>query len=415
MSPVPLPSSPFYRRRIFWIFLLLLLACGVVWRGVSVDRSGAGAVSHGKFGVGAVVSVGVATAQKGDSDMIRHALGTVTPLANVTVRTQISGQLIQVAFQEGQIVQAGDFLAQIDPRPYQMALEQTEGAHARDLALLTDAQLNLKRYKTLMTQESISRQQLDTQQALVDQYKGSVETDQGQIDAAKLNLTYSHITAPIAGRLGLRQVDQGNYAQVSDTNGLVSITQLQPITVLFTLPEDDVPTVMKRLEQGAILQATAYDRTRSTKLATGKLVAVDNQIDTATGTVKLRAEFDNQDKTLFPNQFVNVDLLVDSLRDVTLVPSAAIQRGASGTFVYLLKEDNTVSVQPVKLGPSQGDQVAVFEGLAAGNKVVIDGTDKLRDGAKVTIPEVNSPSSPEGAKGQGTSLRPHRSELSSDK
>ena len=328
-----------------------------------------------------------AVAQKGDIAVTRDGLGTVTPLANVTVRTQINGQLQEIAFQEGQIVQQGDFLAQIDPRPYQLALEQAQGALTRDQALLDEAKLNLERYRKLVAEDSIAKQTLDTQQSLVDQDQGNVQTDQSQIDAAKLNLTYCHITAPVSGRVGLRQVDQGNYVQVSDANGLVTITELQPITVIFTLPEDDLPAIMKRLADSAELQTTAYDRSQSTKLATGKLISVDNEIDTSTGTIKLRAQFDNQDNILFPNQFVNVELLVDTLHDATIVPLAAIQRGTPGTFVYVVNDDSTVKVVPVKLGPSQGDNVAITDGLSPGDKVVTDGTDKLRDGAKITLPE----------------------------
>jgi multidrug efflux system membrane fusion protein len=332
-----------------------------------------------------VTPVSIATVQKGDIDVARRALGTVTPLANVTVRTQINGLLQEIAFKEGQIVQKGDFLAQIDPRPYQNALEQATGALQKDQALLKDAQLNLERFQKLLAKDSISKQQVDTQAALVDQNAGNVLADKGQIDAAQLNLTYAHITAPITGRIGLRQVDAGNYAQTSDANGIVTITQLQPITVIFTLPEDDVPVVMKLFNSGAELAATAYDRTLITKLATGRLTSTDNQIDPATGTVKLRAEFDNLDNNLFPNQFVNIELKISTQHDATLAPSSSIQRGSQGTFVYKLKDDDTVTVQPVKLGVTQNDVVAVSEGLAEGDKVVTQGVDKLRDGAHVAV------------------------------
>lgn len=339
----------------------------------------------GKSDADAVTPVSVATVTKGDIDVIRRALGTVTSLANITVRTQINGQLMEVGFKEGQLVQKGDFLAQIDPRPYDNALEQAEGALQRDQALLKDAQLNLDRYKKLLEKDSISKQQVDTQASLVAQEAGNVLADQGQIDAAKLNLTYARITSPITGRVGLRQVDVGNYVQTGDANGLVTLTQLQPITVVFTLPEDDVPTVMKLYNDGAELTATAYDRTQSTKLATGRLMATDNQIDTTTGTVKLKAQFDNQDNTLFPNQFVNIELKVMTQHDATLVPSSAIQRGTPGIFVYKLKDDNTVTIQPIKIGTTQNDMVAVGEGLDAGDKVVTEGVDKLRDGAHVSV------------------------------
>ncbi len=391
-------DQPTERKRggFLLVFLLLVVVVSGIWyyahsngmpqmpgttSGAQHKHSGDGASVPG----GGPVSVATVTARKDNIDITRQALGTVTPAANVTVRTQINGLLQEIAFQEGQIVQKGDYLAQIDPRPYQMAEEQAEGALQRDQALLGEAQLNLDRYRKLVKQDSIAKQQLDTQESLVEQYKGNVLTDQGQIDAAKLNLTYCHITAPVAGRVGLRQVDAGNYAQTSDANGIVSITQLQPITVIFTLPEDDLPAVMKRLGDGATLTATAFDRTLRAKLAEGKLSAVDNQINTSTGTIKLRAEFDNKDNMLFPNQFVNITLLVDTLRDAVVVPSAAIQRGSPGTYVYRVKDDKTVSVTPVKLGATQGDNVAVTDGLSVGDIVVIEGADKLRDGAAVSV------------------------------
>ena len=384
------------RHRLVWIGLVVIAFAALIWANSSYDNSS----KKGGRGTSGPVPVVAAVAEKGDIDVIRDALGTVTPLANITVRTQIDGQLEQVGFQEGQMVQAGDMLAEIDPRPYQLAEEQAEGARKRDQALLKDAKINLERYQKLVAQDSVSKQQLDTQESLVGQDQGNVETDQSQIDAAKLNLAYCHITAPVAGRVGLRQVDPGNYVQVSDANGLVTLTQLQPITVIFVLPEDDLPQIMKRLNGGATLQATAFDRTQSNKLATGKLISVDNQIDTSTGTVKLRAQFDNQDNALFPNQFVNIQLLVDTLHDATIIPSAAIQRGAPATFVYLINSDNTVKVQAVKLGPSQGDNVAITDGLEPGEKVVVDGADKLRDGAKITLPKEGS-----GAGGQESGKR----------
>jgi len=381
-------------RRILAAVLIFITLAALGW----IVFHSMGAQSSRQTRANTPVPAVLATAQKGDITITERELGTVTPLANITVRTQINGQLQQVAFQEGQIVQAGDFLAQIDPRPYQTALEQAEGSLKRDEALLAEAQIDLERYRKLVAQDSISKQQFDTQASLVEQYEGAVETDQGQIDSDKLNLIYCHVTAPVTGRVGLRQVDAGNYVQTSDTNGLVVLTQLQPITVIFTLPEDDLPAVMKRLSMGAELQTIAYDRTESTKLATGKLISTDSEIDPTTGTIKLRAEFDNQDNVLFPNQFVNIELLVDTLHDAIIVPSAAIQRGAPGTYVYLVKDDNTVSVRPVKLGPVQGESVAVTDGLAVGDKVVVDGADKLRDGAKITLPD-DTPSSKPDSKG----------------
>ena len=291
-------------------------------------------------------------------------LGTVTPLATITVQTQISGLLMEEGFQEGQHVTKGDFLAQIDPRPYQVALEQAQAQLAKDQAALADAELDLARYKKLVAQNSIASQTLDTQTAAVGQDKAQVLLDQAQIDTQKLNLVYCHIISPVTGRVGLRQVDPGNYVTpTSLSNGIVVVTQLQPISVIFTLPEDNLPAVLKQLHAGATLQATAYDRSGTTKLDTGRLETIDNQIDTTTGTVKLRAIFDNPNELLFPNQFVNVQLLVDTLPNADLVPNAAIQRGAPGTFVYLVKPDNTVAAQPVTLGSERQPERRDHQGL----------------------------------------------------
>src|SRR5205823_5218289 len=272
------------------------------------------------------------------------------------VKTQINGQLVEIAFKEGQMVNKGDFLAQIDPRPYQVALQQAEAQLAKDQATLKNAQVDLKRYQTLVAQNSIARQTLDTQAATVQQDLAVVQADQAQIDTQKLNLAYCRIVSPVTGRVGLRQIDPGNYVQTSDANGIVVITQLEPISAIFTLAEDNLPAVMKRMRAGASLSVSAFDRIGTTELATGTLETVDNQIDTTTGTVKLRAIFDNKDEVLFPNQFVNVRLLVDMMRDTDIVPVSAIQRGAPGTFVYLVGPENTVSVAKVKLGPSDGQR-----------------------------------------------------------
>jgi multidrug efflux system membrane fusion protein len=328
----------------------------------------------------------VAPAAVGDIDITLNALGTVTSLATVTIKSQISGYLVNVAYQEGQVVKKGDLLAEIDDRSYQLALQNAQGALARDEAMLQSAELDLKRYQDLAKTNAISRQQLDQQVATVAQDKANIQSDQAQIETQKLNIVYCHIVAPVSGRVGLRLVDQGNYVTAGDPTGLVVITQFQPITVIFPVAEDDLPRITKRLKAAKTLPLTAFDRSGTNKLATGELKTIDNQIDTTTGTVKLRAEFANDDETLYPNQFVNVRLLVDTLKGATVVPTAAIQRGAPGTFVYLLNKDpkdHMVTVQPVKLGPANGDRVAAEQGLSPGDRVVIDGADKLRNDAKV--------------------------------
>ena len=345
---------------------------------------------RGRNGQNGPVAVSVATAVSGDIQVKIPALGTVTPLATVTVRTQITGTLQKIFFTEGQIVREGASLAQIDPRPYEAALQQMEGNLKRDQALLADAILDLKRYAALVKEDSIAAQQLDTQRALVDQLTGTIQADEGQVKTAKVNLVYTHITSPVTGRVGLRQVDQGNYVTPGDTNGIVLINQLQPITVIFSIPEDNVSAVMKRLHAGASLTVEAYDRTNATKIADGKLLTVDNSIDVTTGTIKLRAVFDNADDSLFPNQFVNIQLLQDVLNDQIIMPNSAVRRGAPNgvatTFVYVVNSDNTVTVRPVTLGVVDGERVAVTAGLKAGEVVVTEGGDRLRDGAQVQLP-----------------------------
>ena len=375
------PTRTPLSRRVLWIILIALLVAGGVWwlsqRAAQVPAT--------RPGAGAPLPVVAAAASKGDVNIVYNALGTVTPTATVIVRSQISGHLQQINFTEGQKVKEGDLLAVIDPRPYELALEQAQGQLVKDQALLRQAQTDLARYQILGKEDSIAQQTVDGQVQLVHQYEGAIQIDQGQIDNDKLNIAYCHVTASVSGRVGLRQVDLGNYVTPNDTNGLVVITQLQPITVIFTLPEDQLPQVVKRLNTGATLQVEAYDRANTTKLATGKLISVDNQIDTTTGTIKLRAQFDNEDGLLFPNQFVNIRLLVDVLHDATVIPTSAVQRGAPGTFVYTVKPDNTVAVQAIKLGPSEGEKVAVQSGLAPGDRVVTDGADKLRDNAKISL------------------------------
>jgi multidrug efflux system membrane fusion protein len=343
------------------------------------------------------MAVSVATVSSGDIVVRIPGLGAITPLATVTVRTQISGILQQIAFTEGQLVHQGAFLVQIDPRPYEAALNQMKANLARDQALLADARLNLKRYQDLIDEDSIAQQQLDTQKSLVAQYEGTVAGDQAQINTAALNLQYTHIVSPVTGRVGLRQVDQGNYVTPTDANGIVVITQLEPITAIFSVPEDFVPSIARSLHDGSTLTVEAYDRSNSNKLAVGKLLTLDNQIDATTGTIKLRALFDNKEGVLFPNQFVNIQLIANVLRNQIIMPNAAVHRGAPngvvGTFVYLVKADKTVAVRPVTLGTVDGERVAVSAGLRPGDLVVTDGGDRLRDGASIVLPENARPRS----------------------
>jgi multidrug efflux system membrane fusion protein len=324
-------------------------------------------------------------ARKADMDINLRGLGTVIPVNTVTVRSQVSGQLLRVHFEEGQVVKEGMLLAEIDPRPFEVQLMQAEGQLARDESLLMNAEKDLERYKLLLKQDSIPEQQVSTQESLVQQYKGAVKTDQGQIANAKLQLTYSRVIAPVSGRIGLRLVDQGNMVQPSDVNGMAVITQLQPVTVVFSVPQDNLPAIMKRLRTGEVLPAYAYSQDGKTLLAKGTLLAIDNQIDTTTGTVKLKATFANKDNALFPNQFVNAVMKVDTLSGVTVMPTAATQRGSIGTFAYVVRPDKSINVRQLQLGPTEGESVAVLNGLAPGEFVVVVGGDKLREGTKVAI------------------------------
>lgn len=382
-------QSPTLRR---WLGLLATAAIAllvyIVFLRQNDTPAANSAAGNGRRGDMTNRSMPVSTAvvKRADVNVFLTALGTVTPLNTVTVRTQISGQLLRLLFQEGQLVKQGDLLAEVDPRPYQAQLAQYEGQLARDQALLKNARIDLERYQTLVKQDSAPEQQLATQQALVEQFVGTLKSDQAQIDSVKLNLSYARITAPITGRVGLRQVDPGNYVQTGDSNGIVVITQLSPVNVLFTLPEDNIPTVLKPFNAGTKLVVTAYDRTLTTQLAEGNLASVDNQIDATTGTVKLKAQFANIDESLFANQFVNVRVLTKTLHDALVIPTSAIERSTQGTYVYVLKEDHTVSARPIALGPTEGEQVVVQSGLTQGETVVSDGADRLRDGATVTLP-----------------------------
>ncbi|ANE55234.1 MdtA/MuxA family multidrug efflux RND transporter periplasmic adaptor subunit [Methylomonas sp. DH-1] len=331
--------------------------------------------------------VAVETARSGDFPVYLNALGTVTALKTVTVKPRVDGELVKVHFSEGQLVKAGDLLAEIDPRPFQVQLQQVQGQLQRDQALLKNAELDQSRYQTLLEQDSIAAQQTVTQESVVKQYRGSVEMDQALVDNAKLQLNYAKLTAPISGRVGLRQVDQGNIVRAGDANGLVVITQLQPISVVFTLPEDQLPEVAKRYRQGQDIGIEAYDRSGKTKLAAGKLIALDNQIDPATGTIKLKAEFDNREQTLFANQFVNVRMHLETLRGVTQIPAAALQHDGQGPFVYLVDGENVAHLRRIEPGPGNDEKIAVPNALAAGEALIVNGSDRVKDGAKVDVAE----------------------------
>ncbi len=363
------------------------IVVGAGWY-ITTHRSSAPtpASGGGRFAQNQAVPVGIAAAAKADVPIVIRALGTVTPLATVTVKAQITGQLVQVAFTEGQSVKKDDLLAVVDPRPYDVALQNAQGTLAKDQALLKNAQIDLQRYKTLVAQDSIARQQYDTQAALVRQYEAQIIVDQAGVDSAKLNLVYTRIIAPVNGRIGLRLVDPGNYVSLSDATGICVITQMQPMSVLFSIPEDSLPQVRERLRAGAQLSVTALDRAQKNQLGQGVVSTNDNQIDTTTGTIRLRALFDNADEALFPNQFVNIRLLADTVKDAITVPVAAVQRGQPGTFVYFVKPDDTVAIRVIETGATDGEKVAITKGLAVGDQVVTDGVDRLRDGAKIRRP-----------------------------
>ncbi len=411
MADLPPASPPSARRgRPRWLLPVIIaalvaviaVAAWYVW-GRTADpaaktetadakaKGGMGAGGKGgRFGGGApggIQPVAAATARIGDVNIVQTGLGTVNALRTVTVKPRVDGQLNSVSFAEGQLVGAGQTIAQIDPVPLQVQLAQAEGQLARDAAQLNNARLDLERYRTLLAQDSIATQLVDQQAAQVRQLEGTVKVDQAQVDNAKLQLSYTQITAPIAGRLGLRQVDAGNMVKGSDTNGIAVITQVDPINVLFTIPQDSLPRVLARLKAGEKPPVEIWDREQKNVLANGKLITTDNQIDVTTGTVKLKAEFPNPDGKLFPNQFVNVRMVVDTRKGVIVVPSAAIQRGSQGTVVYVVKDDNTVTLRPVQTGPTEGLATAVESGLKEGERVITDGVDRVREGAKVEVTE----------------------------
>jgi len=389
----------------WWLWVLIIAAVAVgVWfyrsrssqanSGAAGVPGSAGGANAAAFGMGPVPVV-VATAQKGDLPVFFDGLGTVTAFNTVTVRSRVDGQIVKINFTEGQTVKQGDSLIEIDPRPYQVQLEQAEGQLAKDQAQLKDVQVDYERYKLLQKEGVIPQQQLDSQQALVGQSDGAIKADQAQIDSAKLQIFYSHITSPITGRVGLRLVDIGNMVHATDTNGLLVITQLQPIAVLFSLPQDQLPAVMAKMRSGVTLNVEAFDRDDVNKVATGKLLTIDNQIDTTTGTYKLKSVFDNAKDELFPNQFVNVHLLVDTKKNVVIVPSTAVLRGAQGAYVFTIGPDKTVKIKNVIVAQSTGTVSGISKGLDAGDTVVTDGQDKLQDGTKVeprattVVPSVN--------------------------
>ena len=349
--------------------------------GFGGGRGGPG--GGGGFGRGQVVPVRVVPATRKNLDVYLRALGTVTPINTVVVRPKLDGELVKINFTEGQRVAKGQVLAEIDARPYQVQLEQSQGSLEENRARLKNAQTDLERYQTLMKEQLVTAQQVVGQESQVTQLRGTIQSSEAQVANARLNLSYTKITAPIDGRLGLRQVDAGNIVRGGDANGIVVITQMRPISVLFTVPETDLPPVLASLRADRKLPVEAWDRADVVKLATGALQTVDNQIDTATGTIKLRATFENADESLFPNQFVNIRLRVRTLQDATVIPSAAVQRAAFGEFVYVVKPDNTVSIQRIALGPTEGEQVAVTNGLSPQAQVVLEGVDQLTEGARV--------------------------------
>lgn len=381
-------QEPVHHRR-WWLYLLILAAIAAAvffWsrgKGKPAANGTSASAKGGRGAASAVTPVVAAQAETGNIGVYVTGLGAITPVYTVTIKSRVDGQLLNVHFKEGDLVNQGEPLIDIDPRPYTAVVEQTQGQLIRDQALLANARVDLSRYQTLLAQDAIPEQQLATQRALVTQYEGTVINDQGLLDAAKLNVTYCHITAPITGEVGLRLVDPGNIVHASDTNGMIVLTQIQPISVIFTISEDQLQAVLQKVRAGQKLTVEAWDRDLKRKLATGTLSNLDNLIDQTTGTLKLRAMFNNQDRALFPNQFVNARLLQQEKTGVTLLPSAAIQRNTNDTYVYLIKPDSTVTIRNIKIGTTEGDQTEITSGLSPGDKVVMTGVDKLQEGSKV--------------------------------
>jgi membrane fusion protein, multidrug efflux system len=412
MKELPPPAGTKPRKRRLWpLFLILVIgAAGFYWwwshrtpsepaPGTAAGKKGGGRGGRAGGGTPPVVAT---KARKGDIGVYYEGLGTVTPINTVTVKTRVDGELMSVNFKEGDLVQQGQSLADIDPRPYQAQLTQFEGQLARDQASLENAKLDLKRYEILIAQNAVAGQQLDTQRSMVKQFEGAVKIDEGQIQGVKLNIAYSHITAPVTGRIGLRLVDPGNIVHASDQNGMLVITQIQPISVIFTLGEDQLQEVVRRLRGGQRLRVDAWDKEMRTKITQGTLATVDNQIDQTTGTVRLRATFDNANNALFPNQFVNCRLLVETKHGVVLLTSAAIQRNSNMIYVYSVDGESKVSIKQITIGVSAGDDTEITSGLNPGDEVVMTGVDKLQDGQKVVVHmegEAGQPGQPGGRRG----------------
>jgi membrane fusion protein, multidrug efflux system len=406
-EPIPPKSGKPKKRGLIWVVFLLMIAAVAgyaVWHAgqpgyIATKGQGGGGGFGGGGGRGGAlgpVPVVVTTVGRSSIPVYLDGLGNVSPYYTVTVKSRVDGQLMKVDFNEGDLVKEGQTLIEIDPRPYQVQLDMAQAALAHDQALLANARVDLDRYVLLVKTDAIPSQQLDTQRALVTQYEATIKQDQANIDNAKLQLVYSNITSPITGVVGLRLVDPGNIVHAADTGGMIVITQLQPIAVLFTIPEDSLPQVTQKLRAGAHLPADAYNRDMSKKLASGTLLTLDNQIDNTTGTSKLKAVFDNKDFTLFPQQFVNVRLLVDTLTNQLVIPNVAIQNGQQGNFVYVVDNDSRVHLRTVQVGVTTADQADIVKGITDGDRVVIDGTDRLIEGAVVRVRKAGEMDNPPG-------------------